>query len=72
MNAEQARQSAANSQQKVRNNVFESIEAMAKYGYYLSIATTYYPELIEELNQLGYTTKENSWGSLEISWKPKN
>ncbi len=72
MNAEQARQAAANSQQKVRQVAFEYIEAMAKNGNYFANVTNHYPELIDELNSLGYDTKVNEWGSLEISWKPKN
>ena len=72
MNAQEAREKAANSQIKVRQNILEGIDAMARNGFYFYVASTHYPELIEEFNQLGYDTKVNEWGSLEISWKLKN
>jgi hypothetical protein len=70
--AEQAREAAKNSQAKVRQSVFDYIDAMSKNGMYFTTAINHYPELIGELECLGYDTKVNEWGTLEISWKPKN
>jgi uncharacterized protein (DUF2249 family) len=72
MNAEEARLAAVNSKEKVRQTAFDYIEAMAKNGNYFTVVSSHYPELIDELLSLGYDTKVNEWGSLEISWKPKN